>query len=126
MIQALVELADKRGYVTYEQIIEALEDDGEDRVALRNILFELSELGIELRRDAEGSRAKGATDNIENEFDSRDLIPNKIVADLSAISSDDPVGLYFRQMAQEPLLTATDEIDLAKRIERGFKGPAPP
>ena len=50
MIQVLVELADKRGYLTYEQIIEALDDDGEDRVALRNILFELDELGIELRK----------------------------------------------------------------------------
>ncbi len=121
MIQALVELADKRGYVTYEQIVEALDDDGEDRAALRNILFELNELGIELRRDAEGARSKASPESLDNDFEARDLIPSKIVTDLSAISSDDPVGLYFRQMAQEPLLTATDEIDLAKRIERGFK-----
>jgi hypothetical protein len=41
------------------------------------------------------------------------------VGDINAVSADDPVGLYFRQMAQEPLLTAEEEIELAKRIERG-------
>ena len=41
--------------------------------------------------------------------------------DISAVSVDDPIELYFRQMSQEPLLTAKDEIDLAKRIESGLK-----
>ena len=121
MIQALVELAEKRGYVTFEQIVEVLDDDGEDRVALRNLLFELEELGIELRKEAENAQLKDVTEFIEQEFENRELLQNRVVADISAISSDDPVGLYFRQMAQEPLLTAADEIDLAKRIERGFK-----
>ena len=108
MIQALVELADKRGYVTYEQIMEVLDDDAEDRVALRNILFELGRTRDRAaERDAEGSRnPKDNADLIEQEYESRDLISlqNRTSADISAISSDDPVGLYFRQMAQEPLV----------------------
>ena len=121
MIQALVELAEKRGYITFEQIVEVLDDDGEDRAALRNLLVELEELGIELRKEAENAQSNEATETVEQEYENRNQLQNRIVADISAISSDDPVGLYFRQMAQEPLLTATDEIDLAKRIERGFK-----
>jgi RNA polymerase primary sigma factor len=35
------------------------------------------------------------------------------------IPADDTVSLYFRQMASEPLLTAEQEVALAKRIERG-------
>jgi RNA polymerase primary sigma factor len=35
------------------------------------------------------------------------------------IPADDTVSLYFRQMASEPLLTAAQEVALAKRIERG-------
>ena len=66
-------------------------------------------------------KSKNATEIIEQEFESREFLQNRIVADISAISSDDPVGLYFRQMAQEPLLSANDEIELAKRIERGSK-----
>jgi len=121
VIQVLVELADKRGYLTYEQIIEALDDDGDDRVALRKILFELNELGIELRRDSDAPRSKRIIELNEQDDENRDAPRASAVADISAISSDDPVGLYFRQMAQEPLLTAADEIDLAKRIERGLK-----
>ncbi len=121
MIHALVAIANKQGYLTYEQIQEISEDDGEDRVAFRNLLFELEELGIELRKDADKSRANGATEILELDFETRAAQQSRAVADISAISSDDPVGLYFRQMAQEPLLTAADEIDLAKRIERGFK-----
>ena len=120
MIQALVEIAERTGYVTYEQIVDVL-DDGDDRVALRNLLFELEELGIELRNDGDNAQSKDSADLIEQEDESRAVLQNRAVADISAISSDDPVGLYFRQMAQEPLLTAADEIDLAKRIERGFK-----
>lgn len=121
MIQVLVELADKRGYLTYEQIIGALDDDGEDRAALRKLLFELDELGIELRRDSDSLQSRQVSEIVEQEYELRDLSRPVQVADLSAISADDPVGLYFRQMAQEPLLTAADEIDLAKRIERGLK-----
>ena len=124
MIQALVELAEKRGYLTFEQIMEALDDDGEDRTALRNLLIELEELGIELRKETDNAQPKEAAEIVEQEYESRELQQNRAVADISAIPSDDPVGLYFRQMAQEPLLTAADEIDLAKRIERGFKARA--
>jgi RNA polymerase primary sigma factor len=46
------------------------------------------------------------------------------IGDINAVSADDPVGLYFRQMAQEPLLTAREEIDLAKRIELGKESAA--
>ena len=42
--------------------------------------------------------------------------------DLSAISSDDTVGLYLKEMARVPLLSLEEEVDLAKRIERGSKG----
>jgi RNA polymerase primary sigma factor len=39
--------------------------------------------------------------------------------DLSAISSDDTVGLYLKEMARVPLLTTEEEVSLATRIERG-------
>lgn len=121
MIQELVKRADKRGYITYEDVIEVLEDDGEDRLALQQLLAELDELGIELRKDADNPHGKDLAEPADIDFDNRELVHDPSVADISAISSDDPVGLYFRQMAQEPLLTANDEIELAKRIERGLR-----
>ena len=121
MIQALVDLAGKRGYVTYEQVIEALDDDCDDQAAIQHLLYKLDERGIELRKDGDGPRSKLMTELIEPDYEHREAAGAPFGADIHAISSDDPVGLYFRQMAQEPLLTAQDEIDLAKRIERGLK-----
>jgi RNA polymerase primary sigma factor len=50
-------------------------------------------------------------------FAGNDVVPENI----DHIPADDIVSLYFRQMASEPLLTAEQEVALAKRIERGFE-----
>jgi RNA polymerase primary sigma factor len=108
--------AGQRGYVTFEDVLEVLESDGEDVVAIEAVLDELDDLGIELRQDDNDHQE--ADPVIDEEFEP-EQIRDPEVGDINAVSADDPVGLYFRQMAQEPLLTAGEEIELAKRIERG-------
>src|SRR4026207_1051302 len=44
--------------------------------------------------------------------------PAVIPENTDHIPADDTVSLYFRQMASEPLLTAEQEVMLAKRIEK--------
>lgn len=39
--------------------------------------------------------------------------------DLSAIAADDATSLYFKEMSHIPLLTYEEEVELAKRLERG-------
>src|SRR5204863_5602657 len=81
------------------------------------ILDELDELGIELRQE---EVARDEIDEVEEEFEMEgEEVQDPGIGDINAVSADDPVGLYFRQMAQEPLLTASEEVDLAKRIELG-------
>jgi RNA polymerase primary sigma factor len=110
-LQDLVARAEEQGYVTYEDLVERLGDDI-DETAVEAILEELDEMGIEVRN---------STDDDENdEGNTSDKDKDEALADIEAVSADDPVGLYFRQMAQEPLLTAEEEIDLAKRIEEGI------
>lgn len=118
MIQELLNRAEQRGYLTFDDVLEVLEEDNDDLNSIESVLYELDELGIELQKEGEDDHSIE-----EDESDSRSKKPLKdpSVGDINVISSDDPVGLYFRQMAQEPLLTAEDEIDLAKRIERGYK-----
>lgn len=48
-------------------------------------------------------------------FSDQEVVPENI----DHIPADDTVSLYFRQMASEPLLTAEQEVALAKRIQRG-------
>jgi len=52
----------------------------------------------------------------ETIFPVTEVVPENI----DHIPADDTVSLYFRQMASEPLLTAEQEVSLAKRIERGL------
>ncbi len=53
--------------------------------------------------------------DVDDLFADQEVIPENI----DHIPADDTVSLYFRQMASEPLLTAEQEIALARRIERG-------
>ena len=119
MIQELLNRADQRGYVTFEDVMEVLDEDGDDVTAIETILYELDELGVELRQDNEPNDPLLLAEEGDLEFEPEEILQDPTVGDISAVSADDPVGLYFRQMAQEPLLTALEEIDLAKRIEMG-------
>ncbi len=112
--------ADQQGYVTFEDVLEVLGEEGDDITAIEAVLDELDELGIELRQHEDPHYGSSLMDGEgEDEFGAEETLSDPNVGDINAVSADDPVGLYFRQMAQEPLLTAGEEIDLAKRIERG-------
>lgn len=117
MIQELINRADQHGYVTYDDVIEVLEEEGDDLNTIEGVLRELDDLGIDLHKDSDVSDAD--EDEDESRFEKPPRVKDAAVGDINAVSSDDPVGLYFRQMAQEALLSADEEIDLAKRIERG-------
>jgi RNA polymerase primary sigma factor len=115
VIQELLNRADRRGYVTFEDVMELLEDEGDEVNTLESILDELDELGIEFRQE----EVRDEMEEADEEFEIEAEEVHDSIGDINAVSADDPVGLYFRQMAQEPLLTAREEIDLAKRIELG-------
>ena len=116
VIQELMNRADQRGYVTFEDVLELLDEDSDDVNAIEAVLDELDELGIELRQQEVEPRDDF---DLGDEFQPEEEPQDPGVGDINAVSADDPVGLYFRQMAQEPLLTAQEEIELAKRIELG-------
>jgi RNA polymerase primary sigma factor len=116
VIQELINRADRRGYVTFDDVLEVLEDEADDTHSLEAVLDELDELGIELRQE---DLSRDEVEEPEEEIEIEDDASETSIGDINAVSADDPVGLYFRQMAQEPLLTALEEVELAKRIERG-------
>jgi len=119
VIQELVNRADQRGYLTFDDVLDVLDEDGDDDNLLETLLYELDELGIELRQESLPPANIHHLNDDDDEFAAEELTQDPTIGDINAVPADDPVGLYFRQMAQEPLLTAQDEIDLAKRIEIG-------
>jgi RNA polymerase primary sigma factor len=121
VIQELLNRAEQHGgYVTFEDVLEVLDADGDESASIEGLLYELDGLGIQLRQEnSQQDKLLLIEEEEFFEFEAEELLQDPHVGDINAVSPDDPVGLYFRQMAQEPLLTALEEIDLAKRIELG-------
>ena len=124
MIQELIDKAEQQGFLTFDNILEFLEDEDPDNApSIESIIYELEELGIDIRYDYETDMfyPHVLSDDQEGDYEGEEILHDPAIGDLNAISPDDPVGLYFRQMAQEPLLGADEEISLAKRIQLGIK-----
>ncbi len=103
LVDRLGELAQSSGEMAAVDLL-ALWPDGDDQsAALVDTLTALEEAGV----------AFGEEEDLEP------VHRRMHVFDLSDIDSDDTVSLYLREVGNIPLLTAEQEVDLAKRIERG-------
>ena len=57
--------ADQRGYLTFDDVLEVLDEDGDDITTLETVLYELDELGIEIRQESEASSRLGTVEDHE-------------------------------------------------------------
>jgi RNA polymerase primary sigma factor len=109
----LLEKADVQGYLTTEDLMEFYPQVNEDADRLEAIVLALRRRGVDILDQEDG---EPAFDDTEESFTENDVDP---FMDLTRISSDDTVGLYLKEMSRVPLLNVDEELDLAKRIERG-------
>lgn len=109
----LVELGKKRSSLTYKEIMEKLAPFDQDPEQMDEFFEHLSELGIDVNNESEDELVIGQ-DEDHDDFHLED--------DLSlppGIKINDPVRMYLKEIGRVPLLSADDEVDLAKRIENG-------
>jgi RNA polymerase primary sigma factor len=117
----LKELGSRQGYLTYDDILQQLPEAEQDVDYLDQIYVAIRNAGILFVEDDSLSNTpnEDAADQDEDELDDG---RSNIKEDnfLSNIDPDDLIGLYFREAGRRPLLTFEEEVDLAKRIERGL------
>lgn len=130
----LVAQAQKKGFITYDDILTALPDVERDVALLDELMDELLEAGVEVVpgtgqveevppteyaeeeiEDFEPEIEEEEEEDFEQEFNFAELIDD--AGYQAAIDTDDVVGLYLKEAGRVPLLTAEEEVRLAKRME---------
>ena len=119
VVTALLNDGMEQGYLTYDKILEVLPDIENNLPLLENLMEEAQTVGIvifESEEDALDFEGEDVSDE-DNLF--RRPPHAAPLFDLSNVPIDDSVGLYFREMGQQSLLSAKEEVQLAKEIEAG-------
>ena len=132
-IKTLLAKGEKRGFLTYEEMNQGLPEEAVSPARLDRLLATLDEMGVSLLDEQEVKKeaaeefeesAQEAVEPQEEEPDSEehlkeedDLLEKLLAGEARARGIDDPIRMYLTQMGQIPLLTRTDEIRLARKIE---------
>jgi RNA polymerase primary sigma factor len=121
-LDKLISLGKQKGYVTYDEVNDALPSDLVSMDQLDDIMMMFGAMDIEV---VDAAKAPRIAAEIEDTLDEReepvasesgeaiDLTPGPIGR------TEDPVRMYLREMGRVSLLTREGEIALAKRIEEG-------
>jgi len=105
-IKELIALASEHGFLTYEDIEEALPEDLVVVDDVEKVVALLKSMEVEIIRsdDVEEFKARMEKEEREKQSARSDVL-------------DDPVRMYLKQMGQVPLLTREQEVEISKRIE---------
>jgi len=104
--EQLIEKGKERGYVTYNEILKSFPHVEDDVSFLESLYERLAVAGVDV---LEGGMLEDAAD---------EYLATRNIKDRHSTSYDS-IQIYLREIGQYPLLTAAEERELAKRIEKG-------
>ncbi|HMG48446.1 MAG TPA: RNA polymerase sigma factor RpoD [Allosphingosinicella sp.] len=119
-LKKLIARAKKRGYITYDELNDALPQDQMSSEQIEDVMSALSEMGVNIVENEEADEDNepepdGALDEPDGNGETFVLEKKKETVD----RTDDPVRMYLREMGAVELLSREGEIAIAKRIEAG-------
>jgi len=112
-LRGLIALGRERGYLTFEQIATTLAEVDVTKEQISGLHAHLLEQGVEVLAE------EGVNAYKEQRAEAANGQGKKAELDLTVEPSLDSLRLYLRSIGQVELLTAGQEVELAKRIERG-------
>ncbi len=129
-LEILIEKGKREKSLTQNDILEVLPDGGLDIEATEEVIAKLVENGIEVIDDDSEDDSEALADvdepdddalrEVEEELDDEEVTGAGVI-DLGSVElTNDPVRMYLREIGQVNLLSAQDEVSLAKRIKRGL------
>ncbi|MBU7590354.1 MAG: RNA polymerase sigma factor RpoD [Sphingopyxis terrae] len=122
-VKKLIARGKKRGYLTYDELNEALPQDQMSSEQIEDIMSAISDMGInivESDEDVQEEAEQESDDDIDVSANTGSVSNPAIEKKKETVDrTDDPVRMYLREMGAVELLSREGEIAIAKRIEAG-------
>ncbi|MEM9899540.1 MAG: sigma-70 family RNA polymerase sigma factor, partial [Pseudomonadota bacterium] len=128
-VKKLMNKGKKKGYLTYDELNEALPSGEMSPDQIEDIQTAISEMGIQIVENDEEAEAEAEQEAEVEEMSVADSDADKKETKAAAKPAakktgtgertDDPVRMYLREMGAVELLSREGEIAIAKRIESG-------
>ena len=126
IVAMLLEKADKNGNKIFQsELIEATQRPDlsaeKEAAEFEDIYAELTAKGVEIIEDADTNADESVPEIVEITQTEESEKPSETVEIPipDGVTIDDPVRMYLKEIGRVPLLTADQEVELAKRMEKG-------